>query len=449
MRELSYATNTDFKVPSPKGLNYLPFQKAGIEFLCRNPNINSLIADPPGLGKTIQAIGFANRFGLENILVVCPASLINNWKREIEKWYLGHKNIQVIISGKQELDRKCNINIISYSLIINREIHKFLQKRGPHLLILDESQYLKNIEAKRTQAIYGKKLIADKSRYVIPLSGTPIVNRPKEIYATVNALCPQAINFMAYEPFAMRYCGAYWDLDGFHDDGATNLNELGRRLRDDFMLRRKKEEVLKDLPDKFVNTVYLDPDGNAKRIIKEMSTFSAEEILKKSGVATSFEGLSTMRKDLGLAKIPMAIEYLKTVLDGGRDKICVFAHHREVLDGLYEAFAEYHPIMIHGGIPKNFRQSYVDSFQEDKKHRIFLGSITACGTGITLTASDYLAFVEPSYVPGENEQVIDRIHRIGQKNHVLAEYLLFEDSLDNNIMRSQTRKGLNIMEVMT
>ena len=448
MRELSYALTTDFQVPSPKGINYLPFQRAGIEFLCKNPNINSLIADPPGLGKTIEAIGFANKLGLENILIVCPASLINNWKNELLKWFLGPTNIQLIISGKQDLDRKCNIHIISYSLVINKEIHKFIQKKGPHLSIYDESQYLKNPEAKRTIAIYAENLIADKSRYNIALSGTPIVNRPKEIYATLNALCPQAINNMDYERFAMRYCGGYWDLDGFHDDGATNLNELGRRLRDDFMLRRKKADVLTDLPDKFENVVFLDPDKDSKKIMREMKAFNANEILRMRGVEITFEGLSEMRKDLGLAKVPIAAEYLKTLLEGGRDKIVVFGHHREVLDFLFENMEEYNPVLIHGGTPAIIRQGIVDNFQNDPKYRVFIGGITACGTGITLTASDYIGFIEPSYVPGENEQVIDRIHRIGQKRNVLAEYLLFEDSLDNNIIKSSTRKGLNIMEVM-
>lgn len=448
MRDLSYSLTSNFKVPSPGGLEYLPFQKAGIEFLCKNPNINSLLADPPGLGKTIQTIGFANKLGLENLLIICPASLINNWKNELIKWYLGEHNIQLITGGKQELSKKANINIISYSLVINKEIHKFLQRRGPHLLTLDESQYLKNPEAKRTQAIYNKNLLADKSRYVLPLSGTPIVNRPKEIYATINALCPQAINYMDYERFAMRYCGGYWDLDGFHDDGATNLNELGRRLRDFFMLRRKKADVLTDLPDKFENVVFLDPDQNSKNIMREMKAFNAHDILRMRGVEITFEGLSEMRKDLGLAKVPIAAEYLKTLLDGGRDKIVVFGHHREVLDYLYETMDSYNPVLIHGGTPAVLRQGIVDNFQNDPKYRIFIGGITACGTGITLTASDYMAFIEPSYVPGENEQVIDRIHRIGQKRNVLAEYLLFEDSLDNNIIKSSTRKGLNIMEVM-
>lgn len=450
MREYSYAISSDFQVPAPQNLSYLPFQIAGIEFLCKNPNINSLIADPPGLGKTIQSIGFANKLGLMNILVICPASLINNWKRELEKWHLGRPKIQIIISGKQDLDKRSDIHIVSYSLAINGETHKFLQRKGPHLLILDESQNLKNPEAKRTRAVLGPKLIADKSRYVIPLSGTPIVNRPKEIFSLIDALCPQAIGEMDYERFAMRYCGGYWDLDGFHDDGATNLNELGRRLRDFFMLRRKKEDVLQDLPDKFENVVSLDPDATCRRIVKEMKKFDASEILRLSGVATSFEGLSEMRKELGLAKVPIAIDYLKTVLEGGRDKIIVFAHHREVCDALFDSFkdAGYSPVMIHGGVSKLHRQILVDNFQEDKKVRVFVGSITACGVGITLTASDYVAFVEPSYVPGENEQAIDRAHRIGQKFNVLAEYLVFEDSLDNNILRSQTRKGLNIKEVM-
>lgn len=449
MHDLSRKLSSDLYIPSPKGLDYFPFQKAGIEYCYENKNHNTLIGDEPGLGKTIQFIGFCNLVGAMNILVVCPASLVLNWAREIEKWHTGNPTIQVISSGNQTLNPTIDVHIVSYSLTINKKIQAFLQRKRPDAMTIDEVHYLKNPEAKRTQATYTSSgNIVQGASNVIALSGTPIINRPKEIYETIRALCFKAINYMEYETFALRYCGAYYDQMGFHDDGASNLPELGRRLRGDFMVRRKKVDVLKDLPGKTIQLVSLHQSTQAKRLVKEMNKFDIEKAANMKGVAITFEGISEMRRELGVEKVPAVLEYVKTQLESGRRKIVLFGYHQEVLVLLAEGLEEYGSVLMYGKTPKMARQGIVDRFQTDPECRVFVGNIITCGEGITLTASDYLCFAEPSWVPGQNDQVIDRVHRIGQVNGVLAEFLIYEESLDENVLRSQSRKKKNINQVM-
>lgn len=449
MHELSRKLSSDIFIPSPEGLDYFPFQNAGIEFCYLNRNHNTLIGDEPGLGKTIQFIGYCNLVGALNILVVCPASLVLNWAREITKWHVGKPTIEIITSGKQDPNPSIDVHIVSYSLTINKKIQAFLQRKKPDAMTIDEVHYLKNPEAKRTKSIYvDAGNLVDGASNVIVLSGTPIVNRPIEIFETVKKLCHKAIDYMEYESFAMRYCGGYYNQLGFHDDGASNLKELGMKLRGDFMVRRKKSEVLLDLPEKIVKVVYLNQSPDAKRIVKEMRKFDVEELVKKRGVAMTFDGISEMRRELGVSKIAAAVEYFKNMLDSGREKIVIFGYHQEVLVLIAEALEEYGSVLMYGKTPKMSRQGIVDRFQEDPKCRVFVGNIITCGEGITLVASSYLGFVEASWVPGQNHQVIDRVHRIGQTRGVLAEFLTYEESLDENILRSHSRKSKHITEVM-
>lgn len=453
MRELSRAVDTPSIFEAPEGLNYFPFQAAGIDFCLSNPNHNSLIGDEPGLGKTIQAVGYSSATGASNMLIVAPASLLFNWAKEVRRWHLNRDiTIQVITTSKMDLDPTRDVHVVSYSLATNKKIHRFLQRKCPDVLVLDEVHYLKNPKAKRTKAIYKDSgNLADVSSNIIALSGTPILNRPKEIYETISKLCPDAIDGMSYDAYARRYCGAWWDkrFNKLWDGGSSNERELGDKLRSSFMVRRKKIDVLKDLPSKIINLAILDPSRKAKSILRSMSAFSPEEIIRLKGVTTHYEGLSTMRRELGAEKVVASVNYVKNVLDSGRDKIVLFAHHKEVLLKLKEDLAAYEPVIVYGATSKTERQKAVDKFQTDRDTRVFIGGIVPCGEGITLTAASYVAFIEFSWVPGSNAQAEDRCHRIGQKDSVLIEYLVYPDSLDHNILKSSTRKSLSISDIMS
>lgn len=442
---LSKAVGTDFNPLGPENMEYLPFQKAGIEYAIENKNV--LFADQPGLGKTIQAIGVLNHFNIKRALVICPTSLVSNWKKEIDTWHVMQPKVYEIKSGSQVLPFDPDIFVCPFSMLMNSNVLKFLITIFKYeYLIIDEVHYLKNIKAKRTTAVYGRGGLVDQAQRVIAISGTPIVNKPIELYSTLKKLCPQAIDNMNKFQYGMKYCGGYKNRWGWDFTGASNLKELGKRLRCSFMVRRMKRNVLKDLPDKMINIVYLDQNPKSKKLIAEMMAFEDRKMIKVD--SHSFDEISTLRAELGEDKLAKSVEYIKTQLECGHKKIIVFAHHKSVLKSICVELKEFGVASITGDTSTHYRQVEVDRFQNDESVRIFVGSITAAGVGLTLTASSYVVFVEPSYVPGENEQAIDRAHRIGQKDSVLAEFLVYEGSLDERILNANIRKMRNIRKVM-
>jgi SWI/SNF-related matrix-associated actin-dependent regulator 1 of chromatin subfamily A len=213
------------------------------------------------------------------------------------------------------------------------------------------------------------------------------------------------------------------------------------------MVRRKKSEVLKDLPALCTKLVYLEKNARANRIIKKMGRFNLDDILGE-GAKASFEGISADRKELGLSKIKASINFIKTQLDSGREKIVVFAHHREVVEQLHDALRGYKAVKLYGGMSADEKNKAVEAFQEDGDCRVFVGSIIAAGIGLTLTAASYGCAVEWSYVPGENKQAVDRLHRMGQRNAVEFEFLAFENSLDENVIRAHIEKWANLKEIL-
>ena len=340
---------------------------------------------------------------------------------------------------------------MSYNLSINKVIHRQLSKRVFDILILDESHYLKNPKSQRTKAILGYSGLYKRAKKTIALTGTPVVNRPIELYTIINALNPALINHMKYLAYGVRYCRGYQGKWGWDLTGASNLKELGTFLRSGLMVRRKKEDVLPQLPSKNLSLAYLNKNNKLKKIDKGLQKFDPALILKTNGMGcegVDIGELATLRRELGEEKAILAVDYIKTQIEGGRGKVIVFAHHKEVFKILEEGLKEFNPVKIIGGMGVDAKQRSVDTFQKNDNCKVFIGSIQSAGVGITLTASNYVVFVEASFVPGENEQAIDRAHRIGQENNVQADFLTFADSLDENILKAVVSKQKNINKLM-
>jgi SWI/SNF-related matrix-associated actin-dependent regulator 1 of chromatin subfamily A len=409
--KLSKALDSRLSVPVPKGRSYLRYQVAGVEFCIYNPYINALVADEPGLGKTIQAIGVMNYMKSFPVLIICPASLLDNWKHEIEEWSTVKVDIQVIRSGKDKI-RRADVYLVSFNLLTNLAVFKSLCRFTFALLIIDEIHFLKSPASKRTRAILGDiespsmRGIYRKAKYTIGLSGTPLPNRPVEIYVIAKALCPESLlengKYMTYDQFAIKYNGAFYQ-NGQLVLGTPSkkaLRELGQRLRSTFMVRRKKKDVLHDLPDKTRQLVYLNKDSREIcDLIDRMADFDISE-LEDVNFESSYVGLSEMRRELGELKVSHAVDYIKNQLESGHEKIIVFAHHKTVIEEIHQALKHYGISRIDGSTDKEKRQGEVTRFQTGKE-RIFLGSIMASGVGFTLTAASYVVFVEASWVPGE------------------------------------------------
>lgn len=437
--ELSRATSVLDNYPAPEGKVYFPFQKAGIAFALLGES--TLFADPPGLGKTIQLIGFMNARKIRKALITCPASLVGNWKKELQSWLVVPLKIEIFNPKKFRTLKdfaSVDVLIFSYGYASNLSACAVVAKFFKFELIgMDEIHYLKEPKSKRTKHLLAPKGLASLAKYKHGLSGTPIVNRPIEIFPTIRALAPEAIGNKNYFEYGLRYCAGFKGQWGWDFSGASNLKELGEKLRSSVMVRRNKIDVLKDLPEKLPpNIVYLSQDRETARLVKRMSVFDPSDVIK-GGVSAKFEELSEMRRELGVSKLPAAIEYIRTQLESGHDKIILFAHHKEVVAGLVAAFSDMNPAVIVGETPSERRQGEVNKFQTDKTSRLFIGSLGAASVGHTLTAASYVIFVEASWVSGENEQATDRAHRIGQRECVQSDYLVFENSLDVLILRDR------------
>ena len=435
-------------IPVPDGLALMPFQVAGIDNLVRQMESGRKavgLFDEQGLGKTVQAIGVANVLGYKRLLVICPASLRLNWVVELNKWHFHNNEAVAILSGRDKVvpDKSC---VVSYDL------SERVKDYEPDLVIVDEVHFVKNASTKRSKLVLGSargkwKGFVSKAPSIF-LSGTPIPNgKPNEIHPVLFKSAPEIIDYMNYWTFLDHFCtvSRYDDMEKI--TGAKNKPELFARLRGSgFMTRRLKKDVLKDLPDKQYKMILLQENSAIRKVLEKEKDFSAEDIMKH-GVPVG-TALPKIRREMGEAKLPLAVNYIKDVLDGGVEKVVVFAHHTSVNEGLFEALKAYNPVIITGKVSAVNRQERVVAFQNDPAVRVFIGNIQAAGTGLTLTASSDVIFVESSWVPGENEQASDRCHRIGQKGNVMIHSLVVVGSIDATIMGAAATKAVDSKHIL-
>lgn len=456
----SRATDWHGDIPCPEGLAYLPYQRAGIAYAMARPDV--LIGDEMGLGKTIQAIGACNADAtIKSVLVICPASLKINWSREWKKWSVRPMTIGIVNGKFSDAD----VVIANYDII--KKHAAAIHARQWDMLVADESHYLKNPKAARTAAVLGKwdkdiskRIEAIKAKRRLFLTGTPILNRPIELWPLVKALDPAGLG-VSWKKFVERYCAGHDSGYGWDVSGATNLEELQDRLRAAVMVRRLKKDVLTELPPKRRSVVVLSSDGASRAVAAESAGYEAAqsaienarvaaELAKAEGEesysaavaklnaasSAAFSEISKLRHTTALAKVPQVIEYLRDAVES--EKIVLMAHHLDVLAAIAAEFPGC--VTLTGECSQDQRQAAVDRFQTDESCRLFVGSIKAAGVGITLTASTHVIFAELDWVPGNITQAEDRCHRIGQRGNVLVEHLVLDGSLDVRMAQTLVEK---------
>lgn len=458
--EKSRATDADISIPVNPGMAYLGYQKGGIAYAMERDG--TLIGDEMGLGKTIQAIGVSNVDAeARSILVICPAFLKINWKIEWEKWCV--KGLSVAVVGKkgwtQEHD-EADVVIINYDIIGKHRAQ--IDARSWDILVADEAHYLKNPKAARTKNVLGSKKdnqspVAAKRRVL--MTGTPVLNRPIELWPIVEALDPNGLgrSFFAY---AKRYCDAHNNGYGWDFSGSSNLEELQSILRARFMVRRLKSEVLKELPPKRRQVVHLTSPEIAKLVgkegdvTKEFSTLQEqlevatalamvdesykEEVARLTMlVDVAFESMAAYRHAIAVAKIDPAIEYIREALEQ-LDCVAIMCHHQDVAERFAQEFADVGSVMVHGQIKLEDRQAAVEKFQSGQA-RVFVGTIKT-GVGYTITRATTMFFPELDWVPGNMSQAEDRIHRIGQVGSVLIQHLVADGSTDSRMAHALVDK---------
>jgi SWI/SNF-related matrix-associated actin-dependent regulator 1 of chromatin subfamily A len=469
------------EIPAPPGLAYLPYQKAGIAFAMSRPS--TLLADEMGLGKTIQAIGVMNADkGVQHVLVIAPASLKLNWKREIDRWSVRPAHVCIgdstvltrpwldyteaispmLRDRCREGERPVYVLILHYDIL--HRFKKYLRALTWDILIADEAHYLKNAKSRRSIMVYGSREMSPlRAKRTLFLTGTPIANRPAELFPLVHHLDPQS--WGSFWRYAHRYCDARETFFGYDFRGASNLAELQTLLRSTVMVRRLKKDVLAELPTKRRQVIELPAEHAVTQIREEKEAYarnqehlralraavrrakvsaSKEEYVAavkalKHGVMATLAEMSRLRKATAIAKVPQVLAHLHDALDEGGHKVVLFAHHREVIDKIAADFGD-KCVTLTGDTPPEERQANVDRFQSDPNCVLFIGSITAAGVGITLTASSHVVFAELDWVPGNMSQCEDRCHRIGQQESVLVQHLVLEGSLDCTMARTLITK---------
>lgn len=495
------------EVPLPEGLALRPYQRDAVAFAAERKG--TLIADEMGVGKTVQAIALANYlWHPTRILVLAPATLQANWKREIERWDARAGDVHILEKASDlpppiaDHRQWCVVNadkLIAGKTATSEQpkeraggLWSALMSCYWHLLIIDEVHRLKNPKALRTPRVLGQRKgrkgpakdgLVQRAKRTVALTGTPIPNRVREIWPIISTLAPDA--FARESEFLFRYCGAtqrqvlqrgghgemkkVWDFTG-----ATNLPELEARLRGSCMIRRLKRDVLSDLPPKTREIVPVQSEALTQasdserqgwlRLAPEITQIQAKALLAQAlGEAYEYEQaldkldtalqgidaarIASERQAIGIAKVPIVVEHVQSRLQDGSAKVVVMAHHHAVIEAICEKMGK-GCVALYGRTPVKQRDAIVTAFQTDPSVRVLVGGIHAAGVGLTLTAAKLMVMAEADWQPGVLAQCEDRIHRLGQDAPVVIQYLVADGSIEALVVASALRKERTIREVL-
>ncbi len=443
------ATMRDYQIEGFKWLNFLD------EF-----GWGGCLADDMGLGKTLQVLAFLQyqkeRYGRVTSLVVVPTTLIFNWNAEVEKFCPDLK-----IYTHRGLDRRKGIRLFDeYDIILTtygtvRSDVELLAAYSFHYVILDESQAIKNPNSQIAKAV---KLLRAKNRLV--MTGTPIENNTFDLYSQMDFLNPGLLGGQDF--FKAEYA---MPIDKFRD--AEKAQEL-RKMVYPFMLKRTKEEVAKDLPDKTETVLYCEMESHQRKVYEAFKQQYKDQIIKKISEEglnkTGFlilEGLLKLRQicdspallsgdeDYGneSAKLTELIREIEE--NASNHKILIFSQFLKMLDLIREKLDLLHIKYQYLDGQTVDRAEKVNTFQDDAATRVFLISLKAGGVGINLTEADYVYLVDPWWNPAVEQQAIDRTHRIGQTKKIFAYRMICKDSIEEKILQLQERKKLVAEDIIS
>jgi SWI/SNF-related matrix-associated actin-dependent regulator 1 of chromatin subfamily A len=455
-----------------------PYQTTGAAWL--SSLAAGLLGDEPGLGKTIQAITASDTVGALSVLVLCQSVGKSHWREK----FLIHQTIKravTVINGTSQAVPLEGVVIVNYDVVSRADCMttKALLRRKWDVVIIDEGHALKTRTSKRTKVVYGKKTdrigsLTETAKHVWVLSGTLAPNHAGELWTHLHALAPITITDphkgrpLTEDEFVQHFCMYRDTVFGRQITGSKNIETLRGQLAP-VMIRRRKADVLTDLPPLTFDTVVVNPN-DAKvpaSLLRELGHVEMElssdlafandfakndapelvDILK--GMRTDTH-IATQRRLVGQIKAQIAIDLVAGEIKGSREKIILFAYHQEVIDALMTGLADagLGAVKIDGRDKSSDRDQSVHAFMTDPACQVFVGQITAAGTSITLTSASNVLFVEPSWVPSENVQAACRAHRIGQLDGVLARFLALDGSLDKQIMAAHVRKARDIAALM-
>ena len=421
------------------------YQKEGVKWLnyLYENNMGGCLADDMGLGKTLQTITMLTRISAGPSLIVMPRSLLFNWQDELQK-FAPQLTYYIYYGGQRDLNEACKQQLVltTYALVRN-DIEQF-RKVPFHYVILDESQNIKNLASQVTQAVM---LLQGKHR--IALSGTPIENNLSELYSLFRFLNPAMLG--TADEFNKQY--AY----PIQRDNDKEVTESLRRKIFPFMLRRLKKDVLKELPDRMEQTLYVEMDDDHKRFYEERRQYYqtlvgnsiASQGLEKSQMVM-FQALSELRRiasvpeslsdgNIASPKIPLLTEQVEELVAAGH-KVVIFFNFIAGIELVGERLTEMGIDYATMTGSTRDRRAVVERFQNDAGCRALLMTLKTGGVGLNLTVADTVYIVEPWWNKAAEEQAINRLHRIGQKAKVMSYALITRDTIEEKIRQLQQQK---------
>ena len=435
------------------------YQKEGVKWLnyLYENNMGGCLADDMGLGKTLQTITMLTRVyktspspsyrrGVDSVepsLIVMPRSLLFNWQDELQK-FAPQLTYYIYYGQQRDLNEACKQQLVltTYALVRN-DIEQF-RKVPFHYVILDESQNIKNLASQVTQAVM---LLQSKHR--IALSGTPIENNLSELYSLFRFLNPAMLG--TADEFNKQY--AY----PIQRDNDKEVTESLRRKIFPFMLRRLKKDVLKELPDRMEQTLYVEMDDDHKRFYEERRQYYqtlvgnsiASQGLEKSQMVM-FQALSELRRiasvpeslsdgNIASPKIPLLTEQVEELVAAGH-KVVIFFNFIAGIELVGERLTEMGIDYATMTGSTRDRRAVVERFQNDAGCRALLMTLKTGGVGLNLTVADTVYIVEPWWNKAAEEQAINRLHRIGQKAKVMSYALITRDTIEEKIRQLQQQK---------
>jgi SWI/SNF-related matrix-associated actin-dependent regulator 1 of chromatin subfamily A len=402
----------------------------------------AILADDMGLGKTRTAIVAAREADPDGpFLVICPASVKLNWRREIEM-VEPDADVQVVTGASFEPGHRWTV--VNYDLVNRNRVS--LTAAHWAVAVVDEAHYVKNdsVRSKRTLELLG--VLAGSTAgpdHVYLLTGTPMANRPRDLFNLLKAVRhPLANSFYRY---AKRYCAAFDNGYGLDTNGAANVDELAAVVSG-VMLRRTKRDAL-DLPEKVRSWLPVElPLSRIRSVEKRALDYLRTNPARAGETWITFLGLlNRARHDLAVTKARSTADFVGDCVEADQ-KVVVFTAYNGAVDLLRERFAD-RCVVLTGADSAEARQAAVDRFQSDERVRVFIGNLHAAGVGITLTAATHVVFNDLDWVPANHWQAEDRIHRIGQTKGTLATYLYAPGTLDDYVAALLEQKAQIIAEL--
>ena len=405
------------------------YQKQGIEFLVSRQG--GMLLDEQGLGKTVQALKACEKVDPQVLVIVCPAIMRGTWSHHVAN--LMPSNIQVVIN--------------SYEWYVKLDNYKALLKsiKGKRVaVIVDEAHYIKTPTSKRTKTVQ-HLLSLDNIVFKVLLTGTPVTRDVDDLYTQLKVFYPDFCrSIFEYRKKYMRCIHSYFGdvYKGFKNE--YSRQEIIKYLKS-CSLRRTKKSAGLNLPSIIRTPVYIDINKTIAKKSLEILDYATKVIngvddytLYKTDLAEEASHIASIRKALGVAKVPQVLQYIEHLLQSGTQKLVVFGVHVDVVNLIYEALKEkYKEIKTHriiGATTSTQREKIIKEFQELETPQILVANMIACGVGVTLTKSHTVVFAELDFTPSNIMQAEARVHRITQEHIVNSIFMIANESLDAKIL---------------